>query len=71
MRISHGHHGSKRHELAQHAHPRESHTSTHTFTSAQFATTLCEAPEQLLHNLECNVGVDVCVYGHTSRLQWS
>ena len=34
-RTSHGHHGSKRRELAQHAHSRESHAFTHTPTSTQ------------------------------------
>ena len=32
---SHGHHGSKRRELAQHAHSRGSHAFTHTPTSTQ------------------------------------
>ena len=34
-RSSHSHHGSKRHELAQHVHSRGSYTFTHTLTSAQ------------------------------------
>ena len=34
-RDSHGHHGSKRRELAQHAHSRGSHTFTHALTSTQ------------------------------------
>jgi hypothetical protein len=34
-RNSHGHHGSKRRELAQHAHSRGSHAFTHTLTSTQ------------------------------------
>ena len=34
-RSSYGHHGSKRRELAQHAHQRGSHASTHTLTSTQ------------------------------------
>ena len=32
---SHGHHGSKRHELAQHALSHGSHAFTHTLTSTQ------------------------------------
>ena len=48
----HGHHGSNRRELAQHAHSSgsqafHSHTDINTVT-----TTLCEAPVQLLQNLE-------------------
>ena len=34
-RDSHGHHGSKRRELAQHAHSHGSHAFTHAFTSTQ------------------------------------
>ena len=34
-RSSHGHHGSKRREPAQHAHSRASHAFTHTLTSTQ------------------------------------
>ena len=48
---SHGHHGSKRRELAQHAHSSGSHAFTHTLTST-VTTTLCKAPAQLLQNLE-------------------
>ena len=49
----HGHHGSKHRELAQHAHS----LGLRAFTHAQFyintvATTWCEAPAQLLQNLE-------------------
>ena len=35
MKNFNGHHGSQRHELAQHAHSRGSHTFTHTLTSTQ------------------------------------
>ena len=34
-RSSHGHHGSNRRELAQHAHSHESHAFIHTLTSTQ------------------------------------
>ena len=42
---SHGHHGSKRHELAQHAHSRGLYTFTHTVTSTQLQP--CCAKRQL------------------------
>ena len=48
---SHSHHGPKRRELAQHAHWRGSHAFAHALTST---STLCEAPAQLLQNLESN-----------------
>ena len=51
-RDSHGHHGSKRRELAQHAHTHMDwvvriHSLTH-FTSTTVTTTWCEAPAQAL-----------------------
>ena len=36
-------------------HSRGSHAFTHTLTSTAVTTTLCEAPAQLVHNLE---GID-------------
>ena len=48
-RSSHGHHGSKRRELAQNAHSRGSYALLDINT---VRTALCEAPGQLLHNLE-------------------
>ena len=55
-RSSHGHHGSKRRELAQHAHSRVSQAFTHALTSTQLhPTMLCEAPAQLLLNLKSNL----------------
>ena len=54
-RSSHGHHGSKRRELAQAAHSHGPQAFTHTLTSTQVRTTaLCEAAAQLLQNLESN-----------------
>ena len=57
-RSSHGHHGSKRHKLAQHAHSRGSHTFTHTLYINTVTTTLCETPAQLLQILEWNFYFD-------------
>ena len=51
-RNSHGNHGSKRRELAQHAHSHGSHAFTHTLYINTVTTTWCEAPAQLLHHLE-------------------
>ena len=53
-RSSHGHHGSKRRELAQQrgAHSRGSPAFTHTLTSTQLQPPCSDAPAQLLHNLE-------------------
>ena len=51
------HHGSnsKRRELAQHVLSRGSHAFTHTLTYINTVTTTsCEAPAQLLQNLESN-----------------
>ena len=48
----HGHHGSKRREVAQHAHSRGLRAFTDTLTSAQFTTTLPEAPTQLLRGID-------------------
>ena len=53
-RNSHGQHGSKRRELAQHAHSRGSHPFTHTLNHINTVTTrLCEAPAQLLFVTAC------------------
>ena len=46
-RSFHGHHSSKRRELEQHAF---AHTLQHSYSHVTF----CEAPAQLLHNLESN-----------------
>ena len=40
-RNAHGYHGSKRLELAQHAHSREWHAFTHTLLIKTVTTTLC------------------------------
>ena len=48
---SHGHHGSKRRELAQHTLTWIAHIDSHTFINTA-TTTLCEVPAQLLRNLE-------------------
>ena len=51
-RSSHGHRGSKRRELAQHAHSRGSHAFTHTlYINTVTTTTWCEAAAELLQNL--------------------
>ena len=50
-RSSHGHHGSKRHELAPHALTWIAHIHSHTYMNT-VTTTLCEVPAQLLQNLE-------------------
>ena len=55
-RSSHDHHSSKRHKLVQHVHSRGSQAFTHTFYINTVTTTLCEAPAQLLHNLETDHG---------------
>ena len=46
-RNSHGHHGSKRRELAQHAHSHGLHAFTY-INSYIITTMLCKAPAQLL-----------------------
>ena len=51
-RSSHGHHCSKRRELAQHAHSRWSHAFTHHTYLNTVTTTLRKAPAQQLQNLE-------------------
>ena len=48
-RSSHGYRGSKRRELAQHAHSRGSRAFTHTLYINTVTTTQCEAPAQLLY----------------------
>ena len=48
---SHGDHGSKHGELAQHALTWIARIHSHTYINT-VSTTLCEAPAQLLHNLE-------------------
>ena len=45
-RSSHGHHGSKRHELVKYAHSRGSHTFTYTLISTQLQPR-CGAKRQL------------------------
>ena len=67
-RSSRGHHGSKRRELAQHAHstwiaPRIFHSRTYIDT---VTSTLCEAPALLLQNLEYNC---ICRYLPDSALR--
>ena len=52
-RDSHGHHGSKRRELSQHAHSRGSHAFTRTLTINTVTTTRCKAPAQLLFFNAC------------------
>ena len=52
----HGQHGSKRRELAQHAHSRGSHAFTRTLIYINTViTTLCQAPAQVLQNLKSNL----------------
>ena len=52
-RNSYGHHGSKRRALVQYVHSPGSHSFSRTFINT-VTTTLCEVPDQLLHNLESN-----------------
>ena len=52
-RSSHSHHGSKRHELVQHTNSHGLQALTHTYIKT-VTTTLCQAPAQLLQNLESN-----------------
>ena len=63
-RNSHGDHGSKRRELAQHAHSRGSHAFTRTLASTQ-----SQAPAQLLHNnvMESNFILKVPEGGGANR----
>ena len=52
---SHGHHGSKRRELAQHAHEHGSHAFTHTlYINTVRIKHVVRAPARLLRNLESN-----------------
>ena len=65
-RSSHGHHGSKRRELTQHAHSRGSHAFTHTLINT-VTTTLRETPAQLLRNLESIIILTVPEGGEENR----
>ena len=61
----HGHHGSKRRELPQHAVARiHSHTYINTVT-----TIVCEAPTQLLQKLESNFSFE-CAGGRASKSEY-
>ena len=64
-------HGSKRRELAQHAHTRGSHAFTHSDTYINtVTTTLCEASAQLLQNLESNFILKVPEYQRRGWGDW-
>ena len=52
---SHGHHGSKRHELAQHAHSHGSQAFTHTLTSTQLQP--LGAKRQLSYYFSVHAGI--------------
>ena len=57
-RNSHGHHGSKCHELAQHALTWIARMHSHTYINT-VTITWCEVPAQLLQNLELNLYLKV------------
>ena len=58
-RSSHGHHGSKRRELAQHAHSRRSHALTHTLAPTQLQPRYakCQLSYYIIWNQICNLKV--------------
>ena len=59
---SHGDHGAKRRELAQHIHSHGSHAFTHTLNDT-VTTTWCEALAQLLvFSACCLFALHVCIY---------
>ena len=59
-RNSHGHHGSKRCKLVQHAHSHGSHAFIHTLYINTVTLTWCEVPTQLLFLGACFVFSCLC-----------